>query len=59
MEKIIACPDCGSYNISQINAQGALRPQKAKGPLIRPRKEDNKYKCIDCGTEFYESELRE
>jgi predicted transcriptional regulator len=59
MEKIIACPDCGSCNINQINAKGALKPQKAKGTLIKPRKENNKYKCIDCGLEFYESELRE
>lgn len=59
MEKIIACPDCGSYNLNQMKASGTLKSKKNKGNLIRPRKENNKYKCIDCGAEFYESELRE
>jgi DNA-directed RNA polymerase subunit RPC12/RpoP len=59
MEKIIACPDCGSYNLSWIKSKETLKPQKAKGTLIKPRKGNNKYKCIDCGLEFFESELRE
>jgi predicted RNA-binding Zn-ribbon protein involved in translation (DUF1610 family) len=59
MAKIFACPDCGSCNINRIRSEGTHRPQKAKKTLIKPRKENNKYKCIDCGLEFYESELRE
>jgi DNA-directed RNA polymerase subunit RPC12/RpoP len=59
MVRTIVCPDCGSYNTNKVPVKRPSGPQKAGRTLIKPRKENNKYKCIDCGLEFYESELRE
>jgi len=59
MVRAIVCPDCGSYNLSPLKAKGSPRTAKERTTLIKPRKENNKYKCIDCGLEFFESELRE
>lgn len=58
MTRAIVCPDCGSYNLNQIKGSATAGPKNPKVNLIKPKKENIKYVCIDCGLEFYESDLR-
>jgi DNA-directed RNA polymerase subunit RPC12/RpoP len=58
MPEEIKCPDCGSINIEEIPYKAAVGPGGANGELPEEA-EYRKYKCLDCGLAFFESDLRE
>jgi len=58
MPNEIKCPECGSINTEGIPYKAAVGPGGPQGEL--PKKaEYQKYKCVDCGFVFFESNLRE
>jgi len=54
----IKCPECGSYNFEEIPYKAAVGPGGPHGELPKEA-EYYKYKCLDCGLVFFESDLRE
>jgi DNA-directed RNA polymerase subunit RPC12/RpoP len=52
----IKCPECGSINIEELfySADG-LGAAKSKPPK---EERHGKYRCVDCGLIFYESNLQ-
>jgi len=58
MTEDIRCPECRSINIEEIPYKAAVGPGRAKGKLPKET-EYQKYKCLDCGLVFFESNLRE
>ena len=58
MQSLIKCPDCGSYNIEEISHKATDRAEES--PEEHPEEAEHiKYECLDCGLQFYESNLRE
>jgi len=53
----IKCPECGGINIEKLSYKGAGGIGEAKS---KPSKEERhgKYRCVDCGLIFYESNLQ-
>jgi hypothetical protein len=56
--KEIKCPECGSYNYEKIPYKAAVGPGGPHGELPKEA-EYYKYKSLDCGLVFFESNLRE
>jgi len=57
MPEEIRCPECGSANIEKIPYKAAAGAVGPSGKL--PGEEEYyKYKCVDCGMVFFESNLR-
>jgi len=57
MPEEIKCPECESYNIEKFPYKAAVGPGGAHGKYPKEA-EYYKYKCVDCGLVFFESNLR-
>lgn len=58
MPEEIKCPECGSINIEKILDKAAVGPRGSSWGLPEEA-EYRKYKCLDCGLAFFESDRRE
>ena len=58
MPEEIKCPECGRANIEEIPYKAAVGAVGPSGKLPREL-EYYKYKCVDCGMVFFESNLKE
>jgi len=58
MQEEIGCPECRSLNIEAIPYKATVGPGEPHGEYPKEA-EYHKYKCLDFGLVFFESNLRE